>query len=75
MESILSSAKPLIYIVRLANALCVKNQIGRSGDCSDGEITDDMLAPLKLTRDKIPEIEKKIFEEMEKAGGFLDAWR
>jgi putative nucleotidyltransferase with HDIG domain len=75
MESILTSAKPLIYIVRLANALCVKNQIGKSGDCSDGEITDDMLSPLKLTKEKIPEIEKKLFEEMEKAGGFLDAWR
>jgi putative nucleotidyltransferase with HDIG domain len=75
MDSILASAKPLIYIVRLANTLCLKSEIGKSGDYSGGVVTDDMLEALKLTRDKIPEIEAKLAEEMQKAGGFFDAWR
>jgi hypothetical protein len=50
-------------------------EIGKSGDYSGGVVTDDMLEALKLTRDKIPEIEAKLAEEMQKAGGFFDAWR
>ena len=48
MGSVLASAKPVIHIVRLANPICVKNQIGHSGDCSEGKITPDMLKHLDL---------------------------
>jgi hypothetical protein len=75
MSTILSSAKPLIHIVRLANQLCVKNGIGKSGDCSAGEITPDMLKPLGLKAEDIPVIEKNLHKEMERAGAFLNAYR
>ena len=75
MTTILASARPLIQIVRLANTLCVKNKIGASGDCSKGEITPDMLAPLKLTFDQIPYLEADMHKEIEKAGAFLNAYR
>lgn len=75
MDSILSSAKPMIYIVRLANTLCVKNQIGKSGDCSKGEITSDMLEPLNLKMAEIEEIEGQLQKDMERAGAFLSAYR
>src|SRR6185312_2517248 len=44
MDSILSSAKPVIQVVALANTICVKKQIGKSGDCSQGEITKALLS-------------------------------
>ena len=72
MDSILSSAKPMIQIVRLANTLCVKNQIGRSGDCSAGEITPDMLAPLGLKASDIEGLEAQVKLGIEKAGAFLN---
>lgn len=75
MESILSSAKPVIQMVRLANQLVVKNGIGKSGDCSDGRITFDMLWPLGLTENDIPEIEEQLGKDMERAGVFLSAYR
>lgn len=75
MDSVLSSAKPIIQIVRLANMLCVHNQIGKSGDASSGNITDDMLKPLGIARGDLPEIEEKLKEEIEKAGAFLNAYR
>ncbi len=75
MDSILSSAKPMIAIVRLANQICVKNQIGKSGDCSSGEITPDMLAPLGLKADQISKIEEETKIQFEKAGAFLNAYK
>jgi putative nucleotidyltransferase with HDIG domain len=75
MQSVLSSAKPIIHMVRLANQLAVKNQIGNSGDHSGGEITPEMLKHLGLTAKDIPQIEEQILQDMEKAGGFLSATR
>lgn len=75
MDSVLSSAKPVIQVVRLSNALCVKNQIGKSGDCSSGVITDDMLMPLKIARSEIPAIEEQLKKDMERASAFLSAYR
>ncbi len=75
MASILSSAKPVIQMVRLANQLCVKNKIGKSGDCSDGAITPDMLQPLGLTLADLPQIEAQVEKDMEKAGAFFSAYR
>jgi putative nucleotidyltransferase with HDIG domain len=75
MDSILSSAKPAIHIVRLANTLCVKNQVGRSGDHSKGEITPDMLEALKLIHDDIEKVEARLEKDMERAGAFLSAYR
>lgn len=75
MDSILSSAKPVIQMVRLANTLCVKNQIGKSGDCSQGEITLDMLKPLNIQPGDISLIETQLKEAIDKAGAFLNAYR
>jgi putative nucleotidyltransferase with HDIG domain len=75
MDSVLASAKPVIQVVRLANQICVKNQIGKSGDCSDGEITMDMLAPLNILPGAIPYIEEELARDMERAGAFLNAYR
>ncbi len=75
MESVLASAKPVIQIVRLANTLCVKNHVGKSGDCSNGEVTPDLLQPLGLTSAEIPEIEETLQKDMERAGAFLNAYR
>jgi len=75
MDSILASMKPMIQIVRLANTLCVKNGIGKSGDCSKGEITADMLMPLGISPNDIPQIEADLAKDMERAGAFLNAYR
>lgn len=75
METILSSAKPMIHMVRLANQIVVKNQIGKSGDFSDGRISPEMLTNLGLAEAELPEIEKQLVESMEKAGSFLNAYR
>lgn len=75
MDSILASAKPVIHIVRLANAICVKNKIGRSGDCSAGEITPDMLKNVALFPGDIELIEAQLSADMERAGAFLNAYR
>lgn len=74
MDSILSSAKPVIQSVRLANMICVKNKLGNSGDCSKGEITPDMLEPLKIHPSELPALEEQLKTEMEKAGAFLNAY-
>jgi len=75
MDTILASAKPVIHIVRLANQMVVKNQIGKSGDYSDGKITADMLSNAGVKESEIPEIEAQLVENMEKAGSFLNAYR
>ncbi len=74
-ESILDSEKRVIQMVRLANTICVKNQIGKSGDYSEGKITEDMLEPFKLVEENIPEIEEQLLKEMELVGDFLIAYR
>ncbi|MBC7690554.1 MAG: HDOD domain-containing protein [Methylotenera sp.] len=74
MDSILTSVKPVIQIVRLANTICVKNKIGKSGDCSEGLIPDDMLTCLKLTQADVPGIEAQLEIDMERAGAFLNAY-
>jgi putative nucleotidyltransferase with HDIG domain len=75
MDTIIASAKPLIQIVRLANALCIKSKIGHSGDCSNGELTQEMLTPLKLQMGVIPQLEAQLQDEMGKAGALLNAYR
>ena len=74
MDSILSSAKPMIQIVALANTICVKNGIGKSGDCSAGEVTPELLAPLAIHASEIPQIEEELAKDMERAGAFLNAY-
>lgn len=75
MDSILSSAKPVIQVVALANTICVKNGIGKSGDCSQGEITKELIAPLGIFPSDIPIIEEQLGKDMERAGAFLNAYR
>lgn len=75
MDSVLSSAKPVIHIVRLANTLCVRNKIGKSGDCSDGEVLPEMMKYLGLDRGDVLGVEDQLKQDMEKAGAFLNAYR
>lgn len=75
MDSILASQKPVIQMVRLANTICIKNQIGKSGDCSEGAITSEMIVPLGLKMEDIAQIEEQLKTDMEKAGAFLNAYR
>jgi putative nucleotidyltransferase with HDIG domain len=75
METVLASAKPVIQMVRLANTLCVKNKIGKSGDCSAGIVTFDMLFPLGISESEVPLIEQQLQKDMERAGAFLSAYR
>lgn len=75
MSSVLASAKPVIHMVRLANQIVVKNQIGHSGDCSDGKITVDMLKNLNLKLEDLRAIEEQLLVDMQGAGAFLGAYR
>lgn len=75
MDSILPSVKPMIQIVRLANAICVRNAIGKSGDCSEREIPPEMLAPLRLSASDVARVEEQLRGEMTKAGALLNAYR
>lgn len=73
MATLLPSAKKVIQVVRLANAVVVKNKVGKSGDYSDGAILADMLAPLGLKNEDIVRIERDLEAAMDKAGAFLNA--
>jgi putative nucleotidyltransferase with HDIG domain len=73
LDTILASAKPMIQIVRLANGICLKVGIGKSGDCSKGTVTPDMLKPLGLSPADLEKIEEQLAKDMEKAGAFLNA--
>jgi putative nucleotidyltransferase with HDIG domain len=75
LSTVLASAKPMIMNVRLANTICIKNKIGKSGDCSDGAISPEMLTGLGLKAADIPEIEAQLEKDMERAGAFLSAYR
>lgn len=75
LDTLLSSEKPVIAAVRLANAICVKNQIGKSGDCSSGAISPEMLQFLKLSASDLKEIEDQLQQDVQKAGAFLNACR
>lgn len=73
LDTIIHQAKPAIQIVRLANLIAVKNRIGDSGDRSSPEITDDLLAPIKLDRESLAAIESGFTEQFERAGAFINA--
>lgn len=75
MSTLLDSEKPVIQMVSLANKICVKNEIGKSGDYSKAPITESMLKPLGLTLADLPEIEEKLEKSMESAGAFLGVYR
>lgn len=75
IDTILPSVKPVIQIVRLANAIAVKNKMGKSGDYTQGAITSDMTAPLQISPADIQQIENQIKTGMDKAGVFLSVYR
>lgn len=75
MDSILSSMKPVIQMVRLANQIVVRAMIGKSGDCSEGEITPDMLKPLEMNPEDIDKVISELDNEMHRAGALLNAYR
>jgi len=75
LDTILPSERPVIQMVRLANTMVVKNKIGKSGDYSEGTITEDMWKPLNLTAEDIEKLEERLHKEMERAGAFLNAYR
>ena len=74
MSTILRTAKPAISIVRVSNQIAIQMGLGKSGDCSTGEIDDAMLAPIGLSPSDIEEIKKQIDANMDRAsvllGGF-----
>lgn len=74
MDGILPSIKPMIQIVRLANQICVKTQIGNSGDHSGGSVTAELLSALGLAFDDLPAIEEQLKTDMERAGAFLNVY-
>ncbi len=72
--TILSSMKPSIYIVSLANTLVVRMKIGNSGNYSeDGGLRPYMYEPLGLTPMDLGSICEQTQEEMKKATAFLRA--
>ena len=75
MDSVLSSAKPVIQMVRLANAICIKSKIGKSGDFSEGFVNSTMLIPLGIKEEELPVIEQQLEKDMERAAAFLNAYR
>jgi putative nucleotidyltransferase with HDIG domain len=75
LDTVLSSAKPMIQIVRLANQITIRAKIGKSGDCSAGTVTADMLRPLGIHMGDLESIEEQLKKDMERAGAFLSAYR
>lgn len=75
MDTILSSSKPAIQIVRLANQICVKEKIGRSGDCSEGVIAQDFTQPLGIQEEEIAGLIERFQKNMERAGAFFSVTR
>lgn len=75
MDSVLNSAKPMIQLVRLSNAICLKAQIGKSGDCSTEFEFDEMCEPLNIKADELPSLEEQLSSDMDRAGAFLSAYR
>jgi putative nucleotidyltransferase with HDIG domain len=71
MDTLLPSVKPMIHVVRLANSICVKNEIGKSGDCSKDFDLTALLKPLKTQNWSLKEIEYRLMKDMERAGAFL----
>jgi HD-like signal output (HDOD) protein len=71
MDSILSSMKPVVQTVALANEIVVKENIGYSGNASGGRITHDLLDPLGLTDSDVAALTEKIRAAIDNASGFL----
>lgn len=71
METMLSSIKPAVQIVSLANQLVVQGNIGYSGDASGGLITPEMLAPLGLMEGDLAAIMERAAKDIDNASGFL----
>lgn len=72
--TVLSSSKPAIIIVSLANSLAVTMNLGHSGDYSDGGLKPYMYEALGLRETDLERIKKETQEEMKKAGAFLSAY-
>ena len=71
MDTILSSIKPAVQIVSLANQIAVKENIGFSGNASGGLITDDLLAPLGLFERDVDPIVVALKKDFDNASAFL----
>ncbi|NUM89539.1 MAG: HDOD domain-containing protein, partial [Bdellovibrionales bacterium] len=71
MGTILDSMKPAVQIVSLANQLVIRESIGSSGDMSGGHVGEDLLQPLGLGAQEIPEIAEKVKTEMDNVTAFL----
>jgi putative nucleotidyltransferase with HDIG domain len=73
LESIYPQMRPMIMITTLANILCKRLDLGKSGDDQKPEYPLNYLKILSLSSDAIKEIEKKMETEVERAQGFLSA--
>ena len=75
LSTILASSKPVIMAVRLANQMVNKNKIGRSGNSSPSEITEEYVKALGLSLTDLPQLEKDFSQAMDRAGALLNAYR
>lgn len=71
MDTIVSSLKPAIQIVGLANQLVNLAKIGYSGDASGGLVTKEALEALGLAETEVPKILEQIKKDMDNVGAFL----
>lgn len=65
--------KILVAIVQISNQICIKNKIGKSGDCSKGFVSRELLQIVDLEENSLSQIENHLSNRMEIAGAFLHA--
>lgn len=71
MDTIMNTVKPVIQIVSLANQIVNFAKIGHSGNASGAPVTKELLEPLGITEDQIPEIMEQIKKDVDNVGAFL----
>jgi putative nucleotidyltransferase with HDIG domain len=72
VQTLLPVVKQAAQIVSLANGLVVSVAMGHSGDYSDGGVKPWMHEVLGLGLADVEEIKKRVAEESQKAGAFLN---
>ena len=73
-DTLLPDEKKMVQIVRLANAITLKHNVGKSGDYSKKHVNAEMLTPFSLELEGFNQIEEKFKEDLEKAGDLLSVF-
>jgi len=63
--------RPLGNIIRFADVVCCANKIGFHLTAAESEITDELLEPVKMTADDVPELVETLEAEVEAAEASL----